>query len=1435
MSFKNLFGPKPSLLIGFLLLALFATFPAVGLADIEVFDDMEHGDPGNNGWFAFGGSVGGGGIAPNNVDLPPANGGAFSLETGWGSGGVPGFYGGFGRTNPSNLSGTAYFSFWINPDAGQDYTLEINLQDDDNGDGAINPPDDDEFQYNCVVSPTGPCAVAGGGWQLVTIPLADFFDDNSVLTGGNGVLDPVPPSGGGNGELINVIMAVIGNSGSDVNFRTDYWVFSLESPTGPTTVIDDFEDGLAVGGDANGNPVGFYIFTDGSPVAIATTSAPPAPRPESDTGNTVLEMVATVSAFAGYIHAFENSAVDTWVTQDWSASEGIRFWMYGQNTGTEVFIDILENRNPGSTVDDAERWTVPFVDDFSGWQLLEFPFSTFVRKEIGNGAPNDGLTLFEVHGYAIGTLGTPGELTFYFDQVALYGVAEIPELTVQFGSSNFDIPEGATGDIVVKLNRPMNEDDPAAVDIDYYSDESNAAAGRDYTPVSGTLSFVNGGPSELSFSLETFDDNKYTGDQRVILRLANPVDVAMGPTLQAAATIIDDESFDPLLVDDFEDYPWLWWSDENVLLDWLEIESGDPDALPGQGAFEGVLTAIVPLGVDIDVQGRICNQGNGVIPVALLTTDTFDATTVDHTTVTLGDAHETHTVGKTSEPKRHEEDADGDGDIDLVFHFRFEDTGLGCDPLSTPFNGLTFDGQPIAADDEGASFGRDFALGRNWSSYDGLTFWYYGQNTGDVISVDLLDNRAPDPGPGGWELVWADEFDEPAGTPPDPANWAFETGDGALNGIPGWGNDELQYYTDSTDNVATDGDGHLLITTRAADGSLQCYYGPCEYTSARLLSQNRAEFAYGRIEARVLLPDGDAGLWPAFWSLGTDIGEVGWPQTGEIDFMEYVSRLPNEIFGTIHGPGYSGGDAFGNVWDFGEPAYNDFREFVVEWEPDLIRWYVDGILYHSAAPDDVAPNEWVFNDPVFMLLNQAVGGNFGGAVSPDLNMPQTLAIDYVRVYQGPDTAERWEATFTDDFEGWQQVSVPFASFTRSDGQPDGAPNDGLNLTEVWGYGFTLPDGGSASGHLMLDQVRLVAPTVVTVVNLDDDGVGSLRWAINRVATGGLVNFDPALAGSTIDLTSGPLVIGKDVTLDGSGAPGIAVSGGGTDRVMIVDAGAGVWVNDLAFINGFGWQLAGGILNNGDLTLERAIVAGNVMGTDAGDFWQGGGGIYSGDGATLTLVDSTVSDNTAQWSGGGVYSFFNTTTTIVRSTISGNVSNDVGGGLRLLGNAWIENSTISGNVATGWHGGAIFQTDGDVSITNSTIANNIAPDYAPSTLFIGQFGGGFVPTLTLTSTIITGNQWYSCEKFASGTVGNVVSGGYNVVQDDSCNPVPSDQIIWEALIGPLANNGGPTQTHALLPGSPAIDAADNALCPAEDQRGAPRDDGFCDVGAFEVQP
>lgn len=182
-----------------------------------LFDGMDHANPFGNGYFVFNG--GGGGSIAASTDLPPQDGCGAALAVGYG--GPSGYIGGFGRTFPLDLSGMTNFEFWINPDANQSYTLEINLQEDDNGDNAA----DEEFQYNFVVSPTGPGAIAGGGWQKVSIPLSAFFKDTSVLPGGNGVLDPIPTSKGGNGQLINVVMAIISQGGGSQTFRTDYWNF----------------------------------------------------------------------------------------------------------------------------------------------------------------------------------------------------------------------------------------------------------------------------------------------------------------------------------------------------------------------------------------------------------------------------------------------------------------------------------------------------------------------------------------------------------------------------------------------------------------------------------------------------------------------------------------------------------------------------------------------------------------------------------------------------------------------------------------------------------------------------------------------------------------------------------------------------------------------------------------------------------------------------------------------------------------------------------------------------------------------------------------------------------------------------------------------------------------------------------------------------------
>lgn len=248
---------------------------------------------------------------------------------------------------------------------------------------------------------------------------------------------------------------------------------------------------------------------------------------------------------------------------------------------------------------------------------------------------------------------------------------------------------------------------------------------------------------------------------------------------------------------------------------------------------------------------------------------------------------------------------------------------------------------------------------------------------------------------GPWRLVWEDPFDGPAGTAPDPEHWILETGRGP-NG-DGWGNQELQHYTDRADNVDLDGNGFLRIRARRES------YEGADFTSGRIKTQSLAAFTYGRIEARVTVPEGQ-GLWPAFWMLGEDIVDVGWPLCGEIDILEVRGHTPDTIFGTLHGPGYSGGDSVGNTYTLPDDASlaEGFHDVAIEWDPGHIAWSVDGEVFHTATAADLPDGAaWVFDHDFFLLFNLAVGGTFLGAEQPDGSTPEvaTYGIDHVRVYE----------------------------------------------------------------------------------------------------------------------------------------------------------------------------------------------------------------------------------------------------------------------------------------------------------------------------------------------------------------------------------------------------------------------------------------------------
>jgi len=234
-------------------------------------------------------------------------------------------------------------------------------------------------------------------------------------------------------------------------------------------------------------------------------------------------------------------------------------------------------------------------------------------------------------------------------------------------------------------------------------------------------------------------------------------------------------------------------------------------------------------------------------------------------------------------------------------------------------------------------------------------------------------------------LVWSDEFN---GTGIDLGNWTFDIGWGQN----GWGNAELQYYTDRPQNARVE-NGMLVIEARKERFRAQ------EYTSARLKTQGLRDWTYGRFEARIKVPYGQ-GIWPAFWTLGNNIETVGWPQSGELDIMEHIGREPSTVYGTVHGPGYSGAEGVGGSYTLsgGQQLTDAFHIFAVEWEPTEINWYIDNTLYATVTPDDV-PGEWVFDHPFFIIMNVAVGGYWPGYPDETTVFPQFMYVDYVRVYQ----------------------------------------------------------------------------------------------------------------------------------------------------------------------------------------------------------------------------------------------------------------------------------------------------------------------------------------------------------------------------------------------------------------------------------------------------
>lgn len=240
----------------------------------------------------------------------------------------------------------------------------------------------------------------------------------------------------------------------------------------------------------------------------------------------------------------------------------------------------------------------------------------------------------------------------------------------------------------------------------------------------------------------------------------------------------------------------------------------------------------------------------------------------------------------------------------------------------------------------------------------------------------------------GWTLHWSDEFNKNG--LPDSSIWSFDTAGNAY----GWGNNELQYYTNKKPANAWVKDGILKITARKEKA------GDKNYTSARLITKGKASFVYGRMEIRAKLPPG-RGTWPAIWMLGENIGEAGWPACGEIDIMEHVGYEKDSIYGTIHSQTYNhvkGTQKTKAI--FIKNPYTAYHVYSIEWTPDRMDFYVDDQLYNSVQNEHLTEKEWPFDKPFFFILNLAVGGNWGGKMGVDEEIfPATMEVDYVRVYK----------------------------------------------------------------------------------------------------------------------------------------------------------------------------------------------------------------------------------------------------------------------------------------------------------------------------------------------------------------------------------------------------------------------------------------------------
>jgi beta-glucanase (GH16 family) len=380
-----------------------------------------------------------------------------------------------------------------------------------------------------------------------------------------------------------------------------------------------------------------------------------------------------------------------------------------------------------------------------------------------------------------------------------------------------------------------------------------------------------------------------------------------------------------------------------------------------------------------------------------------------------------------------------------------------------------------------------------------------------------------------WTLVWSDEFNGPAGSAPDPSIWKFETGNNN-----GWGNNELEYYcpptnntppcSTATPNIYMDGTGNLVIKAINQSGT---------WTSGRMKTEGLESFQYGRIEARMKLPVG-AGIWPAFWMLGTNIGSAGWPTCGEQDIMEWVPKYtPTTTSSTIHGPGYSGGNGIGSKFTFpsGGRVDNAFHTYGVIWSQNKMQFYRDDYTqpFFTVTPANIpGGTQWVYNHPFFILLNLAMGGGFPGNPDGTTPNPAMVLVDYVRVYEQSPTVTVTSSNNPSVFGQPVTLTATLspASATGTVQFLDGVTNLGSPVTV---------SGGTAA--MIVSSLSVGAHSITAVYSGDSNFAGSTSPALSQ-------NVNQASSATATTSNNNPSAFGQAVTFTatvsavppGSGTP-----------------------------------------------------------------------------------------------------------------------------------------------------------------------------------------------------------------------------------------------------------------------------------------------------------